>query len=1114
MAGVSYNQGAGSDVAPTVSAPDDYEHIQASPNAFGAAIAGGAEKLGAGLLQANQFYNASAADQATNNLVDQGTTLLHGDPNKVNPDGTHDTGFFGKQGQDMMDAYGAAHQQLQDLVRNHRENLPSGQAQLEYDRNSRRWMQIQEAEMGRAYDGAQKTWMINNNTVSGKQALDDISRSATDDKAFGGYLDNLKTAYAKTAQVHGLGDAGNQEAVRNATRDAWKVRLESLSLTDPARAEKLAVENQGLLGADEGPALITKYKKAAETADVRGGVGEAIAANIGKSTSELAGSVPGGKVGNPDAPTDPNATYASWPKGAVAYNPKTGKALFPATTNADGSPAPPGATSGADVARDNAAGTADIARREAGANFEAAKTEMNLTPQEQALYQRHLTNLSGPGGVDNADGSRSTLLQTTIEANGKTYNIPTVWGGKILSGQEAIAKAKAEGLDKFPSYPDEATAEARYQQMHAYMEKDTGSFLRARNAPATTPAGYDPDSYHRRTVGIELGNQPLTTTNASGHMGPVQASRDWWNEFGAGGSPFNLNDSIAALDRETARNQPVLTGVLGREPGGAELYLAHQQGIGGAAALLARPGANVIDALAPAYRGNRASAMQAVLANGGNVNMTAGQFSQMWTDRYNGAHPSAMGRTLGAGQTMTLPAEASGSAAAGAPSTLEGAPAGIQPATYTPTAEAAKPLDAPPEPETPEEKLERLTLAKDATLAYALGHHPEWNDAQQREAERQINLEFTRFTIATQMDAHTHKVQKDALGGKIASYMLDGRFDLALDVAHDRTNAYTSQERLALQELIEKKSGMPDPATLGPEYHKIMANVAAEPGSPDRIGVGDNLKILQAMNRGEITAKGAVQAMDWAARVQKSTDQLGVTERINGAIRTQADDIVHEYDIGEYKVRDPNGKAAVEKYTNAIYAAANQWRDSGKDWKDFPWFDPDYSKQQMLLLYSRRQRDQAKYDNEARANPTIDVIKPAPTGTDASAWSKIMATPPIIDNGQTIVHKNVWSDVVGDLLSHPDADHIAAFNASEIGKAYGTDAETLIQGLTGRSPDVQRGSGAPTPGIAPPRARTEQERKMLDVGGALRGLLHAGEAHPLTETPAQRALRYGVGDKP
>ncbi len=113
-------------------------------------------------------------------------------------------------------------------------------------------------------------------------------------------------------------------------------------------------------------------------------------------------------------------------------------------------------------------------------NFDAANTALNLTPQEKALYQRHLTNLNGPGGVDNPDGSRSTLFQTTVEHAGKFYTIPTVYDGKILWNKSAadpaaaaVEKAKQIGWDKFPSYNSEAEAEARYQKMHDFMAKDT-----------------------------------------------------------------------------------------------------------------------------------------------------------------------------------------------------------------------------------------------------------------------------------------------------------------------------------------------------------------------------------------------------------------------------------------------------------------------------------------------------------------------------------------------------------------------------------------------------------------------------------------------------------------
>jgi soluble lytic murein transglycosylase-like protein len=122
-------------------------------------------------------------------------------------------------------------------------------------------------------------------------------------------------------------------------------------------------------------------------------------------------------------------------------------------------------------------------------NLAAADAQMDLTPQEKALYQRHLTNLTGPGGVDNANGSRSTLFQATVEHKGKVYSIPTVWDGKILNIDDALKRVEKEGWDKFPSYKTEEEAEARYQQMHKFMEADTAQFMQSRSPAQRLDAG-------------------------------------------------------------------------------------------------------------------------------------------------------------------------------------------------------------------------------------------------------------------------------------------------------------------------------------------------------------------------------------------------------------------------------------------------------------------------------------------------------------------------------------------------------------------------------------------------------------------------------------------------
>lgn len=140
--------------------------------------------------------------------------------------------------------------------------------------------------------------------------------------------------------------------------------------------------------------------------------------------------------------------------------------------------------------------------------LEAADTALSLTPQERALYQRHLGNLYGSGGVNNPDGSRSTLYNVTADIDGRSYVLPSVYDGKILHPDAAIDRAVSQGLDQFPSYASAQEADARYQRLHDFMEKDTQAYLgRARGggirghfALGGAPA-FDPTSWIQRLNG-------------------------------------------------------------------------------------------------------------------------------------------------------------------------------------------------------------------------------------------------------------------------------------------------------------------------------------------------------------------------------------------------------------------------------------------------------------------------------------------------------------------------------------------------------------------------------------------------------------------------------------
>ncbi|EKF43331.1 hypothetical protein NA8A_04848 [Nitratireductor indicus C115] len=87
--------------------------------------------------------------------------------------------------------------------------------------------------------------------------------------------------------------------------------------------------------------------------------------------------------------------------------------------------------------------------------------------------------------------------------------------------------------------------------------------------------------------------------------------------------PAQAADAAARLARDNAAH---LQKVLGRKPTAAELYLAHQQGAGGAGKLLANPNARAADIVGS----------DAVRLNGGRANMTAGEFAGLWLAKAGG----------------------------------------------------------------------------------------------------------------------------------------------------------------------------------------------------------------------------------------------------------------------------------------------------------------------------------------------------------------------------------------------------------------------------------------------------------------------------------------------
>jgi hypothetical protein len=138
--------------------------------------------------------------------------------------------------------------------------------------------------------------------------------------------------------------------------------------------------------------------------------------------------------------------------------------------------------------------------------------------------------------------------------------------------------------------------------------------------------------FMERMAQIESSGNP-DASNASGAAGLYQFMPKTAQAYGLA-DPYDPEASAQAAARLTLDNEGTLKRSLGRDPTPGELYLAHQQGAGGASKLLANPDAPAADLVGA----------KAVTSNGGTAGMTARDFAGLWLNKFDGG-----------GRTMTMP---------------------------------------------------------------------------------------------------------------------------------------------------------------------------------------------------------------------------------------------------------------------------------------------------------------------------------------------------------------------------------------------------------------------------------------------------------------------------
>lgn len=188
----------------------------------------------------------------------------------------------------------------------------------------------------------------------------------------------------------------------------------------------------------------------------------------------------------------------------------------------------------------------------------------------------------------------------------------TAMGGTTVSGANMPiggAPTGFSGLGKpgQPSVPGTASA-ARWEQMYGPLEQKFQL----------------PSGYLARTAQIESGGRADAANPNSSARGVFQFTKGTASQYGV--DPMDPTSSTVGAARLAADNASHLRRELGREPQPWELYLAHQQGAGGAAALLKNPEARAADVVGA----------DAVRLNGGNADMTAQDFASIWMNKFGG----------------------------------------------------------------------------------------------------------------------------------------------------------------------------------------------------------------------------------------------------------------------------------------------------------------------------------------------------------------------------------------------------------------------------------------------------------------------------------------------
>lgn len=243
--------------SPSLEAPNDYQHEEATPESFGAQVGQGLEQAGAGAIKASDFYSQVAANQATNNYLDQTDKLLTGDPAAgpakdengnalLSPSGgaVYNGGFFGTRGQGTLNASKEVSEKLDELIAEQREGLSTPLAREQFDIDTRRYRAQALSKIGEFTEQQNKTWLTDTNKTTMELAANGAAANPTDPMALVGYHKMMLDAATNVANFNGIDPAG---ARLEASQKFTLARINSLLVSNPPMADQVREQNKSLL---------------------------------------------------------------------------------------------------------------------------------------------------------------------------------------------------------------------------------------------------------------------------------------------------------------------------------------------------------------------------------------------------------------------------------------------------------------------------------------------------------------------------------------------------------------------------------------------------------------------------------------------------------------------------------------------------------------------------------------------------------------------------------------------------------------------------------------------------------------------------------------------------